>query len=105
MSALKQLPRRRRIHFTFVMLFAVVALALGFLQSRAQQGSLIFLYLLIAFVILGVIMAVAGRPLRCPDCGKFLREHGDHPKSQETYLYICRHCDVIWDTLIPRSSD
>ena len=36
----------------------------------------------------------------CPDCGQFLREGAEHPRASETYLYYCKRCDVIWDTMI-----
>jgi len=82
----------------------VLGLAATFLKDRAQEGSMTYLYLLIAFVISGIILDLTGRPLRCPDCGKFLREGADHPKAEETYLYYCKRCDVIWDTTIGRSN-
>jgi len=108
MSVIKQLSKRTRrwkIHSAFLGAFIIVATVLGFLQSKGQQGSLVFRVLLVAFAVSGVVMAVTRRPYRCPDCGQRLRDHYDHPKSQETYLYYCRQCDVIWDSLIPRSSD
>ena len=107
MSAFKQMPHRRRIRVRLGILFAIVVLTgvgLTFLKNQGQEGSMVYLYIFVAFVIGGVVLAVTGRPIRCPDCGKFLRDGADHPKAQETYLYYCKHCDVIWDTTIGRSS-
>jgi DNA-directed RNA polymerase subunit RPC12/RpoP len=50
------------------------------------------------------LLAITGRPLRCPDCGQFLREGAEHPRASERYLYYCKRCDVIWDTTIERSN-
>jgi hypothetical protein len=43
----------------------------------------------------------------CPDCGGALREIYEdlHPKAADYHLLHCDHCDVIWDTAIPKSKD
>jgi hypothetical protein len=106
--AIKQLPRRGRVRLVLGVLFAAVfvtGVTLTLLEKHGRQGSMVYLTVLIALVISVVLLALTGRPLRCPDCGKFLREESNHPKAQETYLYFCKNCDVIWDTTIGRSSD
>ena len=105
MSALKQLPpRRRKLHATLLGLVIAVVIALGWLHRWPEKAPLlVFVSLFFILLTLVLLAAVVGRPFCCPDCGKFLREGGDHPKCNVTYLYHCHHCDIIWDTLIPRS--
>ena len=79
-------------------------LAATYLKNHGLEGSLAYLCVFIAFAIFGVLLAFTGRPLRCPDCGRFLREEAAHPRASEVYLYYCKRCDVIWDTTIERSN-
>ena len=106
MSAIKQLPRRSRVRTTLAVLMAAVGFfgfGATYLRDRGHEGSLLYLCLFIAFTVSGVLLALTGRPFRCPDCGQFLREGAEHPRAHEVYLYYCKRCDVIWDTTIERS--
>ena len=106
MSAFKQLPsRRKKFHQVLIYLLLLVALVFGFLLNHPQKASaLVFASLLLAFLVVVLVAAAVGRPFRCPDCGRFLREGAEHPRAEETYVYYCKRCDVIWDTLIDRSN-
>ena len=106
MSQIKQLPgRRKKVHKVLIYLLVLVAIGLGFLQKNPQSASvMVFVSLIIASLIVVLVAGAVGRPFRCPDCGKFLREGGSHPRPAETYVYYCKRCDVIWDTLIENSN-
>lgn len=107
MSALKTLPRRRRIRTVLgicMVLLGCFGLAASYLKKLGLEGSTLYLVVFIAFAMCGVLLAFTGRPFRCPDCGQFLREGAEHPRASETYLYYCKRCDVIWDTMIERSN-
>ena len=106
MREIKQLPgRRKKVHKVLIYVLVLIAIGLGFLQKHPQSASLIvFVSLIVAFLIVVLVAGAVGRPFRCPHCGKFLREGGDHPRAAETYVYYCKRCDVIWDTLIEKSN-
>jgi len=107
MSAIKQLPRRGRMRSILAILTVAVGvfgLAATYVKHHGQEGSVLYLCLFLAFAIFGILLAVTGRPLRCPDCGQFWREEAEHPRAREVYLYYCKRCDVIWDTMIERSN-
>ena len=107
MSALKTLPRRRRVRTMLgicMIALGCFGLAATYLKNHGLEGSMLYLFVFIAFAIFGVLLAITGRPLRCPDCGQFLREGAKHPRASESYLYYCKRCDVIWDTMIERSN-
>ena len=105
MSTIKPLPsRRNKIHKILLCLLLLVALVLGYLQVHTQMVSVtVFTSLLGILLIVFLVAAVVGRPILCPDCRRLLREGAEHPRAAETYVYYCKRCDVIWDTLIERS--
>ena len=105
MSTIKPLPSHRsRIHKVLIYLLLLAALGLGYLQFHTQIVSVVVFTLLLGVLLLVFLLAaVVGRPLFCPDCRKFLREGAAHPRAAETYVFYCKHCDVIWDTLIEKS--
>jgi hypothetical protein len=107
MGTIKQLPnRRRRVHKVLGYLLLLVGVGVGLLQKYPEKASVgIFVLVLVGFLGVFLMAAVVGRPVRCPDCGKFLREETGHPRAAESYVYYCKRCDVIWDTLIAKSSD
>src|SRR5215472_17924604 len=103
MIALKKLPpRRRKLQAILLLLVIAVVIALGWMHRWPEKASLqVFVSLFFVLLILVLLAGVVGRPFRCPVCGKLLREPGNHVKYQGTYIYLCHHCDVAWDTLIP----
>ena len=87
-----------------LVLVIAVAIALGCMHRWPEKASLqVFVSLFFILQILVLLAGLAGRPFRCPDCGKFLREGEKHIKYQGTYIYLCHHCDIAWDTTIPRA--
>ena len=87
-----------------LVLVIAVVIALGCLHRWPEKASLqLFASLFFILLILVLLAGVVGHPFRCPDCGKLLREGGERSKYQGTYIYLCYHCDVAWDTLIPRA--
>ena len=59
-------------------------------------------------ILLGSIAALMAmqHSARCPDCRRKIREVYEdvHPRAAEYHLFYCEHCDVIWDSTIPKSS-
>ena len=109
MSAFKQMPNPERIRFKRCLLFIsilIVAGVLGYLQKTGQLNNTPFcVFLFIALLVLIVVGTLMGCVGRCPDCGRFMDEiyEDSHPKAADIHLLYCEHCDVIWDTTIPKA--
>lgn len=109
MSAFKRMPNEKtmrilRYSVWFLLIAAVGALA--YLRFFIQPDALHSRYTLKALLIIGIILAFAinyyfTKPQRCPDCRRSMQavNQNVHPY----HLLYCEGCDVIWDTMIPKS--
>jgi hypothetical protein len=117
MSAFKQMPNQKQMHFNRRMVWVVLIVVLGMFIYLKKHGeptlsptnltSLTDIGLVTIFFATLVWVVIMERVQRCPDCKKHMSEVYEdfHPQAKTTHVFYCERCDIIWDTTLPNSRD
>ena len=97
---------RGRIYFVGVWLFVSAFVAFGLVVKLSGLdpddhpiGGVIGGSLMLGLTL---FWAACCRPLRCPRCRRFLRPSPNR-RIEHQELYVCKRCDIEWDTGVPIS--
>lgn len=115
MSAFRKMPSGKSMRtFRYSVWFFVTAVVgtLALLKYFGQPDGLPLKDILAAIFLVGIVAAFViehyfATYQRCPDCNRAMRVANEdvHPKAQDYHLLYCEHCDIIWDTTIPKAND
>jgi hypothetical protein len=92
----------RRVAGYSVGLFGVSmgCLVAGFVLVRVglpQVGDVLYFAFAGSAIVLLIMWFAGGETTTCPECGRRLRADPHHD-PHENLVFICRDCDIEWDT-------
>ena len=102
------MPKRRKVYFVgiwcFIAALILVVLVCQWAGVDVRHDPFFILAYGIILIAMTLFWLACCRPLRCPKCRRFLRASPNRHRELEE-LYVCRYCQIEWDTGIPISDD